>query len=99
MGFLQDFLGIAPPPAPAPEPVALAPGGPKRGTAAWHRDRFANAIPQYRVALERGETTAARIAELERWHGIYAAYAAADEAAGIEPVNRDDAEEVETWAP
>jgi hypothetical protein len=100
MGFWSDLLGVAPssPAQPAATgeaaaaPIELAASRPRRGTDAWHRDRFANALPQYRVMLERGETTAERIAKLERWHAYYAARAAAEEAMGIAPAARDDEE-------
>lgn len=67
MSFWKKMLGVDPP----PEPISTEATARDRTQAECHRDRFARAIVQARVALARGETTAARLAELERWHGYY----------------------------
>lgn len=86
MSFWKELLGIeAPPLEPAAlaaaieAAVAAAPAAPslaQKRDAAAHAERFARAAEACRAAIEHGESTVERLAELERWQSYYAQLAA-----------------------
>lgn len=84
MSFWKELLGIMPEPEPAvePDPPPAAPAAPvapslaQKRDAAAHAERFARAAEACRAAIEHGESTVERLAEIERWQRYYAQLAA-----------------------
>jgi hypothetical protein len=81
MSIWSKLLGLDPPPA-AEIPIGEA-SGRDRTQAEFHRDRFARAIVQCQEAVQRGEKTPERMAELQRYHAYYAGLAKLE--AGLAP--------------
>lgn len=69
MSFWSKILGIEEPPSPVQ--IGGEASQRDRTQAECHRDRFARAIVQAEAAVQRGETTSQRLAELKQWHAYY----------------------------
>ena len=54
-----------------------------------HRDRFARALVQAKIAVARAEKDPSRIDELQRWHDYYAGLVQLE--AGLNPASEEEA--------